>query len=776
MSFNARKRRWLAGCVGLFCGAMTQPSMAEGDDAPTPGFPEKIIQWGVQPGETCEDIARALYGGPQHVRLLLRYNRITCTPGAPLKSGVTLVVPAKVTKVPTARITSVNPVTQSRPAGGGWAPAFNGQPLNRNSNVNTRDAGRASIQFVDRSRIYLAEHTLVVIFGTASSTAVSKTLPPVAEVQSGELRAGLSALRGGRAAEVGLAGGGQVSAASRDTVIRKQGKRSTVSVFDGKATVASAGKNVAVPKNFGSAVVEKQAPSKPRPLPPAPGWDAGGSPMVTLAQGDVGTLSARWKAVDKAASYRLEVARDADFTQLVVREEMPADVLAFRGEKIPVGDYWLRVRAIDGGDFLGIASATRAVSLVRAEFGRGDGRLEGSVLEVSPYAVLELNASDRLQLAVGAGEFEAVPDKVDFLTLAPKSLRFRRVGDAEPVVVTVRYVPPGVAIATRAVDGGAHIEATFDELRGVDAVAVIVPQARIVSRDGTTMVALSSSDGRVFTAAMPEGVEVARVDIVDNRGKLLASRIVDLGAPEAVDAPPPSPQPEVPAVGPTLPARPFSPRVDVIAWGPTSRSTAAVGSTVDSGTGNGIGYQGELFAAGGFDALGVDALVRWRGSRGDAVDDVSAWLGGRYRVLATDDLQLATGLRLGFPLSDTGPQPRLEPSIALGAAYDSWSWLANVGGRLRLHDSGAGSDRVFVDPGQAYVIMGGTYDPLDWLRLHSAIDAQGLIDDSFLFRGGLSLGIELGTVVYGSLVGRVSPWNDVGGHVAGQAAIGLRSF
>ena len=760
---------WLTATIAL---VLTSSTVWADDDA-TPGFPEKIVQWGVQDGETCEDVATAMYGSAQHVRLLLRYNRITCTPGAPLKPGMTLVLPAEVTEVPTARITSVHPETQARPAGGGWAPAYSGQGLSRNSNVNTKNDGRAAILFVDRSRIYLAEHTLVVIFGTASQTAVSKTLPPVAEVKSGELQAGLSALRGGRSAEIAVAGGGRVSATSRDTVIRKKSKRATVSVFDGKATVSSAGSSVDVPKHFGTSMVENQAPKPPRPLPPAPVWDEGGSPLVTLADGDEGVLRARWRAVPKAASYRLEVATKPDFSDLVLREEIPADVLAFRAERIPPGDYWLRVRAIDTEDFLGLAAETRAVSIVRAEFSRGSGAFDASGFEVSPYGVLELAPSDDLLMALDDGAFGPVPARLDFVQRQPKVLRFKRRGDAQPMTVPIHYVTPRTDITTERSGDQLVVDVKLQELRGVDAAQVIAPRIRMRSGDGSVQeVPLEPVGPAEFRATLVAPAEATRLDVSDQHGSVLGTTIVSPEG-ELTLPPPPPPEPEPLHIGPTLGMRPFSPRVDVIPWAPTTRSTAAVGASVGSGTGEGVSLSGDAYAAGGLGPVGIDVAMRHRRRIDGETSDTAGWVGARYRFLDLDAVQLGTGLRLGFPLDDVGAPLRFEPSLGAGAQYGDWSWLANVGGRIRLTEP---ERRVFVDDGHVFAVAAGAYDVLPWLRLHSGLDAHVLFDQEVLFRGGLSLGLEIGTVVYGNLAGRVSPWNDAGGRVGGQLAIGLRSF
>jgi hypothetical protein len=235
-------------------------------------------------------------------------------------------------------------------------------PLYSNYNVNTLDQGRADVEFIDRTRVFLAPNTLVVIYGTASQTQVSKSAPAAVEVDAGEVKAALAALRG-ESVEVAIKGGGRVSAASRDTVVQRKGDRTTVAVFEGKAGVTSGGKSVEVPTNFGTRFVGVAPPAKPRPLPPAPAWasglaaavlvtpvDDGGLPPPKPPRG-TGVFDASWLPVPKARQYRIELLRERDKpdgtteTEIVSRNEVPASITAFHGEQLEIGAYRLQVRA-----------------------------------------------------------------------------------------------------------------------------------------------------------------------------------------------------------------------------------------------------------------------------------------------------------------------------------------------------------------------------------------------------------------------------------------------
>jgi hypothetical protein len=425
----ATRSAWLAALVA------STGSGAARADAP-PGYPEPVIQWGVQKGESCEDIAKAAYGDAKHAALVMRYNRVSCTRGAPLKAGLTLVLPAAATEQPTARIRSLAPSVRARPAGGGWADASAGQPLETKSSVQTLEEARADIQFIDRTRVFMAENTLVVIYGTAAQTNVSKAQPPPAiELESGEVRAALAALRGD-SVDV-AAHGGRVSASSRDTVIANHGDHTNVSVFDGHAKVESAGKSVVVPERFGTRFQASRPPEPPRPLPPAPAWQATPSEIV-LAEPTGATIAASWKPVERARNYRLEIARDASFDELHLRAEVGADATSFRFERLPVGEWFVRVRAIDGDDFLGLASEVVHVSVVVAELGDSAGKIEGATLVVDPDVPLTLRASPGAELAIGDGAFSPLPERLDLSKSRPARLRLRVGGRL--VELAVRYL------------------------------------------------------------------------------------------------------------------------------------------------------------------------------------------------------------------------------------------------------------------------------------------------------------------------------------------------
>ncbi|MFO0757322.1 MAG: hypothetical protein U0359_12575 [Byssovorax sp.] len=748
---------------------------------PPPGFLEPVIQWGVQKGETCEDIARAMYGSPAHAGLVLRYNRVDCTKGKPLPEGKTLILPEKVTAIPDAKLRSVNPDVRARPSGGAWTPAATGMPLFTNASVNSLRDGRADIEFIDHTRIFLASNTLVVIYGTAARTQVSKTPPPIIEVQEGELRAGIAALRGEGTIDVGVPGGGRVNAASRDAVVERKGERTTVAVFDGKADVSSAGKTVSVPKDHGTRFVGQAPPAPPRPLPPAPVWEPGGSEGVVLAPDGKGLIHVAWRPVPNALRYRFEVARDPGFHDLAVREEVSSEITAFRAENQPPGKYFLGVRAIDKEEYLGIASEVRAIEVIETRFTGARGAIDQRSIEANPYGVLELTPSPAVEMALDDGPFGAMIPAIDLARRAPAKVRLRARGGPAAQELTVRYTPVTAKIHGDRSGSSLSLTVTPSGLDGIDVAGKVAPRARVHLGDQVVEAKLAVGPGGAWSAAVPLAGALssvpdrARIDVVDRNGRVLASDEVDLAPPAPPPAPPPAALPDAPEprIGPTAPLRAISPALDVPWWSPTAPDALWVSGTVDAGGDRSAG-QLAVQGSGRIGALGLDgALVTGVAGR---PGPESAWLGGRYRVFRVAGAVCEGGLalRLGIPLDVAAPPPRVEGAIAFGGVRGRFTWLGNLGGRMRFEDDLARRNTPAV---QGFLLAGGTFDLLPFLRPFAVLDAHLLYDDrasSFAGQGGLGLGLEAGTTLFGSAALRLSPWRDEAGLFSAQIAVGLR--
>ena len=732
---------------------------------PTPGYQERVFHWTIQKGENCRLIARALYGSEKHAALLKRYNNVDCA--RPLTEGLTLVVPETVGTVPTAQLRSMAPQVKARPPGASWVPAAPGMPLYESHSVNTLSDARANIVFADRTRVYLAENTLVVIYDTAAGTQVAKTPPARVELETGEVQAGLAALRG-QPVEISVKGGARVSADSKEASVRKKGLRSTVSVFDGKAKVRSGGKAVEVPEKFGSAFVEKQAPTPPRPLPPPPNYGPDTSSGILVSQKDQSRIVVSWSEVPRAIAYRVELARDVEFSELVVREEVSAQVRSFRAEKLPAGGYHVRVRAIDDEDFLGLASTRRDVTLVYSSV-KG-GSIQGGTIEASPYGLLLFEQDTSLELSVDNTAFGTLPARLDLLQLAPKTLSLRTRGSEQVTEIQVRYKNPTAEVAWANADSR-EVRVLLSGLEGVDVPTRVGPKLLLAQTDGTSVelpLRAGASNSEFFATLPSSAVDPFELDVVDARGRVLSShRLGADTAPAGAPAPAAGPRP----LGLVAPIVVASPALSMTWWAPGAFGAGAIGATA-SREDDSSRFQGHARAQGNVGDLGADALILSDGV-GDAREpDRAAWLGLRWRAVQTDNgLELAPAARVGIPTSPGGAAPRAELAVAVAVRSDKLGVIANAGGRAALDDTRLGT----IPEAQGFLLAGATWDFRHWLTGYALLDAHALARDSELApRGGLSAGLEAGTAFIGSVGMRASPWEEDGGHILGQLSIGVR--
>jgi len=733
-------------------------------------YPEPVVHWVVQKGESCAGISDSLYGSPQHTALLHRYNSVDCA-AAQLPEGTTLVVPASITSLPDARLKSMSPAVRARSSGGGWSPVQAGAPLFKGHNVNTLETGRADIEFVDRTRVFLAENTLVVLYGTAANTAVKKNVRQTVELEQGEVKAGLAALRGD-AARVGVQGGGDVQAASRETVVQRKGDRTTVAVFDGTAAVRNGGAKVDVPTNHGTRFVGALPPVPPRPLPPAPIWEPGGVPSLVIAPPEGATLSAGWQAVDKARAYRFEIARDEAFRDLIAREEIPSNVRSFRAEKIPAGTWHVSVRAIDQEDYLGIAATRRSVQVVTAVVREGLGSIKPDGLEVTPYTVLSLaSESTALRIGLDGAEPGPAPAAIDFGKVHPTSIRVQSAGAEVTIPVTWRKVTATIEGTIERSSGRARLRATIKGLEGIDLDKSVHPVWRVHLPSGSQRIAASVAPDGSLTGSLTgaPGLGFLIAELVDGSGNLLGRSEID--APPAALPPPAAP---IPTVGIVAPPLPISTSTDVLLYSPTAPTAFAVTTSADR-VGGEYGIQGMARAMAGLGRFGLEASMATRSTADGAIADESAWFGARIRTYRADKgaFEHAFALRASLPASYSAPGARLEPSSAIGGVHGRATWLLNAGARIRLSDS---AERTATPSAQGFLLAAATWSIHPVARLYAMVDTHLLpkVDEGLRARGGASFGIEAGTLVFGGFGMRVSPFDDVGGPVTLQLALGFR--
>jgi hypothetical protein len=464
----------------------------------------------------------------------------------------------------------------------------------------------------------------------------------------------------------------------------------------------------------------------------------------------------------------------------VVREEIPATVRSFRAERMPPGAYFLRVRAIDEEEYLGIASGVAPLEIVAVSLKERQGRIDEQTIEVNPYGILELAPSPRVELALDEGAFGPIPPSIDVHRRAPQKLRLRPRGSDPTREITVRYTEVKATIAAEPVAGGKDLEVKvqFVGLEGIDVKARVAPRIRVHWPGELATAALSARAGGVHAALVPMrgSFEDLRIDVVDGRGGVLGTAVLP-DAPAPVPAAP-APAPErIPRIGVASAAWQLSPHTNVLWWSPTTPDAVVLSATADTRTEGGWGIQGQALATGGFGPFGLEALIRSNAAGEDRMADSSAWFGGRWRAfrIGAAELEGGAALRLGVPVSSDAPPEQLEPALALGGVVGPRTWLISLGARVRLRDA---EDRTAVDPGQIFLLAGGTFDLTPWMRAHAVLDGHLFFtegSDSVAGGGGLGVGLEAGDPFFGAISARMSPWRAADGLFAAQISFGVRA-
>ncbi|MCS6898290.1 MAG: FecR domain-containing protein, partial [Myxococcales bacterium] len=350
-------------------------SLALAQDEPPATPPvQKLMRYTVVKGDSCLGLAQRIYGDSRRVDLIHQFNDLGPQPHN-LTPGLVLYLPppnlAPPLSGPDARLTSVhNRVEVQNPT---LKRAQTNEPLSRGHQVKTYEGSGAEVLFRDETRLQLGENTLVVIFGDSSKKASQKATVSDTQLMSGQLRAHLGALAGSETTVQTAAG--EVTLGSGEAQIKVDDKKTTrLMVYSGQSAITSKNQTVKVSAGFGSRATEGDAPSPPRPLPPAPVWISTPPPSF-LTSGRRVTLEAEYgpgKGSGPApVQWHIQVARDKLFNTLVVNARVPVGTTKIEARRLGPGRYYARVSALDDefeGPFSSVVQTLVAVArLVRDE-------------------------------------------------------------------------------------------------------------------------------------------------------------------------------------------------------------------------------------------------------------------------------------------------------------------------------------------------------------------------------------------------------------------------
>lgn len=426
--------------LGAFAVATFTPGVAQADD---------LIEYTVKKGDTCAAIAQRQWGDARRVDLIHDNNPNMGPAPHNLKEGTVLriprVLPAAPSGGPDAKLTHYrNKVTTLTPEP---APAVTNAPLNRGNRVTTEDQSAAQVTFKDESQIELGEKTLVVILGDMRANAAKTANVSDTTLVTGSLRSKLGQLSGAKPPVIATEGA-RVTLGRGQTQISVDEKKSTrLAVYDGQSTLSAQKKDVVVPTNFGSKAELGKPPTPPKPLPGAPIWK-NVLPVVTFTQAGVAEVKATYQrgtTGDAPAKYHVQIARDEAFLEIVTDVDVPETITELDAKNLAVGDYHVRVSAIDADRFEGPFTAD---SLVRVVSLRADG---ATWTQSAPVGT----ALAGLTCSIDGGPMGAVPAETALDRFHAHDLACSRPGGT-PTTAHVAAEHLALAWSLRAVDPKAH--------------------------------------------------------------------------------------------------------------------------------------------------------------------------------------------------------------------------------------------------------------------------------------------------------------------------------
>lgn len=300
------------------------------------------------PGDTLSGIGQTYLKNPKDWPKVQSFNGVPLPRLLPANSK--LKIPVELLKVTPAPVTvvAVNGNVRFKRADGPFQPLAKGIELIGGETVLTGPGANVSFQFADNTRL-IQQAASKLVFGRLAGYGKTGMVSTEVTLESGRLEASA-------AKQLAPAGGFRVHtpvavAGLRGTEFRvsvaEDGKRMSNEVTEGAVAVAAQSRQVQVQAGFGTYAEQGKPPMKPQALLGKP--DLSQLPM----RFDRLPLQLNWPAQVDALSWRVQLASDADFLNLLHEEVVSQPLLPLQ-VALPQGDYFLRVRGIDRNGLEGL--------------------------------------------------------------------------------------------------------------------------------------------------------------------------------------------------------------------------------------------------------------------------------------------------------------------------------------------------------------------------------------------------------------------------------------
>ena len=217
--------------------------------------------------------------------------------------------------------------------------------------VLTRKKSNANVTFQDLSKINLGPQSLMIMYSMVEKGLQMPRKQNV-RLSTGRLRTKLNKLKGALQVDTPAC---TVNSDSVEILVGiDEKKMSSLSVYDGKSTVAAQGKIVEVPKGYGTVVEMGEPPALPEPLPPAPQLVEPVKTAFTLPR-QKNTIPVRFQWGRAQGSYHLQVALDSQFEKIIEDQVLPDNTATL---SLAAGTYHWRAASINPKGLEGYASSS----------------------------------------------------------------------------------------------------------------------------------------------------------------------------------------------------------------------------------------------------------------------------------------------------------------------------------------------------------------------------------------------------------------------------------
>ncbi|HKQ70491.1 MAG TPA: hypothetical protein VJT73_14175 [Polyangiaceae bacterium] len=206
-----------------------------------------------------------------------------------------------------------------------------------------------------------------------------------------------------------------------------KGAKAAVGVKAGQARVGAHKAWITVPTGFLSTMSSRDKPSAPRALLRAPVWsgpEAGcvAGLAVSEPQGKA-VVGGCWEKMREAASYQVELAKDAAFQHPVAAESVST---AAWSKVFDPGRYFARIRSVDADGIAGLSSGVRQLAVIPCVLPPGSSAyLEARTLVVPEGREISFGDPTGLELAIDNGGFTRAPSSIVMDREPKHELRFR---------------------------------------------------------------------------------------------------------------------------------------------------------------------------------------------------------------------------------------------------------------------------------------------------------------------------------------------------------------